>query len=138
MRSVRDAPLRGGDWIIDARYGVVDIAMPGWLRHLIGFHGAGDRVQFDRDANVATWLKRGPVHPVVGRGLEIPRRGEASLIYNRRVTATFSFCTFQQIAGCGAPWTGTARPDDSDRVRNTSVTRPLSEAVQQLTITSAS
>jgi len=46
----------------------------GWVRNLIGYHGARDLVQFDDLKSVPSWLERGLARPAVQRGFEIPRR----------------------------------------------------------------
>ncbi|MGA9422228.1 MAG: glutathione S-transferase, partial [Rhodanobacteraceae bacterium] len=62
-------------WIIGDEYTIADIATIGWVRNLITFYEARDLVDYDRLANVPTWLDRALARPAVTRGLEIPKRG---------------------------------------------------------------
>jgi GST-like protein len=55
-------------------YSIADIAMLGWMRHLVGFYGAGELVGYANLTRVPAWLERGLARPAVGRGLAIPTR----------------------------------------------------------------
>lgn len=71
LLGVMDQALAGRDWFLGDSYSIADISMLGMVRNLIGFYGAGDLVEFDRFANVKTWLERGLVRPAVQRGLAV-------------------------------------------------------------------
>jgi GST-like protein len=55
-------------------YSIADIALLGWVRHLVGFYGAGALVGYERLNHVPGWLERGLARPAVARGLGIPGR----------------------------------------------------------------
>src|SRR5215469_4339350 len=72
--GVLESRLANRQWIMDDEYSIADIATLGWVRNLIGYHGARDLVAFDELKHVPAWLGRGLARPAVQRGLEIPRR----------------------------------------------------------------
>ena len=55
-------------------YSIADISMLGWVRHLVGFYGAGDLVGYSSLTHVPSWLDRALSRPAVKRGLTIPAR----------------------------------------------------------------
>ena len=55
-------------------YSIADIALLGWVRHFIGFYGAGELVEYGGLMNVPSWLDRNLARPAVQRGLAIPTR----------------------------------------------------------------
>src|SRR5262245_22252916 len=74
LLGVLDARLRDGPWMMREDYSMADVSMLGWVRNLIGFYGARDRVDFDARSYIPGWLERGLARPAVQRGLSIPQR----------------------------------------------------------------
>lgn len=72
--NVLESRLSGRSWVMGEEYSIADIAMLGWVRHLVGFYGAGELVGYSKMKNVASWLDRGLSRPAVERGLVIPSR----------------------------------------------------------------
>jgi GST-like protein len=74
LLGVLETRLDGRKWIMGDDYSIADIAMLGWMRHLVGFYGAGELVGYANLTRVPAWLERGLARPAVGRGLAIPAR----------------------------------------------------------------
>jgi len=74
LLGVMDARLEGRDWFVGNAYSIVDIALLGWIRNIIGLFDAADLVDFAGKGNVAAWLERGLARPAVQRGLNMPPR----------------------------------------------------------------
>jgi GST-like protein len=72
--GVLETRLDGRSWIMGEQYSIADIALLGWVRHLVGFYGAGELVDYATLKRVPAWLERGLARPAVGRGLLIPSR----------------------------------------------------------------
>jgi GST-like protein len=75
LLGVLEARLEGRSWIMGEAYSIADIALIGWVRHLVGFYAAGDLVGYPRLRHVPGWLERGLARPAVGRGLAVPAAG---------------------------------------------------------------
>jgi GST-like protein len=76
LLGVMEDRLNGRSWIMGQEYSIADIALLGWVRHLVGFYGAGELVGYTRLINVPSWLERCLARPAVRRGLAIPARPE--------------------------------------------------------------
>lgn len=76
LLEVMDRQLKGRDWIMGDAFTIVDIAMIGPVRNLIGYYGARELVQFDTLEHVPAWLERGLARPAVQRGIRIPAKPE--------------------------------------------------------------
>ena len=74
LLGILESRLEERSWIMGEEYPLVDIAMLGWVRNLIGFYGARDLVAFDSLSRAPVWLQRGLARPAVQRGLTIPVR----------------------------------------------------------------
>jgi GST-like protein len=74
LLGVLETRLSGRGWLMGDEYTIADIATLGWVRNLVGFYGAGERVEYDKLELVPKWLERGLARPAVQRGLEIPKR----------------------------------------------------------------
>jgi GST-like protein len=74
LLGVLEARLDGRTWIMGDDYSIADIALFGWVRHLVGFYAAGALVDYACLNHVPAWLQRGLARPAVGRGLVIPAR----------------------------------------------------------------
>lgn len=74
LLDVLETRLQGRVWIMGDAYSIADIAMLGWVRHMVGFYGAGALVGYGRLRHVPGWLERGLARPAVERGLTIPAR----------------------------------------------------------------
>ncbi len=74
LLSVVETRLDGRSWIVGNEYSIADIALLGWVRHLVGFYGAGELVGYAGLTNVRSWLDRVLARPAVQRGLTIPAR----------------------------------------------------------------
>ena len=55
-------------------YSMVDIALLGWVRNLIGFYEAREITDYDALTHVPAWLDRCLARPAVQRGVTIPAR----------------------------------------------------------------
>ena len=75
LLGVLDDRLEGRNWLMGDDYTIADIVTLGWVDNLITFYEARALVDYDRFANVASWLERGLARPAVQRGLKIPGRG---------------------------------------------------------------
>jgi GST-like protein len=75
LLGVLETRLDGRQWIMDDDYSIADISLLGWVRNLVGFYGAGERVDYASLKHVPAWLDRALARPAVQRGLEIPKRG---------------------------------------------------------------
>jgi GST-like protein len=74
LLGVLETRLDGRSWIMGEEYSIADISLLGWVRHLVGFYGAGELVGYPVLKRVPAWLQRGLARPAVGRGLAIPAR----------------------------------------------------------------
>jgi GSH-dependent disulfide-bond oxidoreductase len=74
LLEVMDAHLAGREWIMGGDFTIVDIAMIGPVRNLIGYYGARELVAFDMLKNVPAWLERSLARPAVQRGVKIPAK----------------------------------------------------------------
>jgi GST-like protein len=74
LLGVLDRRLQGRDWTLGADYSIADIAIFPWVRNLVGFYEAGERVGFHDFAEVARVLAAFVQRPAVVRGLDIPPR----------------------------------------------------------------
>ncbi len=72
LLAVLDQRMQGRQWIMGDDYSIADIAIWPWVRALVGFYGAGDRVGFDDFRNLPQVLKDFEARPAVARGLTIP------------------------------------------------------------------
>ena len=72
LLALLEARLESRTWIMGEDYSMVDIAMLGWVRNLVGFYGAGDLVGYDALKAVPAWLDRWLGRPAVQRGLQVP------------------------------------------------------------------
>jgi GST-like protein len=72
--AIMEARLSARTWLMGDEYSMVDIAMIGMVRNLIGYYGARDLVGFDTLAHLPAWLDRALARPAVQRGLTIPAR----------------------------------------------------------------
>jgi GST-like protein len=74
LLNVLETRLDGGTWIMGDAYSIADIALLGWVRHLVGFYAAGELVGYGNLKSVPAWLERTLKRPAVERGLSIPAR----------------------------------------------------------------
>ena len=74
LLGVLEQRLAGRAWIMGDDYTIADIAIFPWVRNLVGFYEAGERVGFGDFPNVKRVLEAFVARPAVQRGLEIPRR----------------------------------------------------------------
>jgi GST-like protein len=74
LLAVLDARLALGEWIMDDLYTIADMAILPWVRNLIGFYQAADRVGITDYPHVMRALNAFSARPAVARGLTIPRR----------------------------------------------------------------
>lgn len=63
-------------WIMGDAYTIADIAIFPWVRNLVGFYGAGDLVGIGDYPHVTRAVDAFVARPAVGRGFEIPKRGD--------------------------------------------------------------
>jgi GST-like protein len=61
-------------YMMGEQYGMVDIALLGWVRNLIGFYEAREITDYDSLKHVPAWLDRCLERPAVQRGVNIPAR----------------------------------------------------------------
>ena len=78
LLAVLDQRLAQREWIMGDDYSIADIATFPWVRSLIGFYEAGDLVGIADFAHVTRALRTFVARPAVVRGLDIPKRPEAS------------------------------------------------------------
>jgi GST-like protein len=74
LLGVLDQRLSGRAWIMGDDYTIADIAAFPWVRHLIGFYGAGGLVGIAEFTNVTRALDAFLARPAVARGIGIPGR----------------------------------------------------------------
>ena len=72
LLGVLERRLAGRRWMLGDEYSVVDIAMLGWVRNLVGFYEAADLVGWSAFKEVQRWLAAALERPAVRRGLTIP------------------------------------------------------------------
>jgi len=72
LLGVLETRLTGRRWMMGDEFTIVDIAILGWVRNLIGFYGAGDLVGWSAFEEVPRWLEMALARPAVQRGLTIP------------------------------------------------------------------
>ena len=76
LLGVLDDRLATREYMMGDAYGMVDIALLGWVRNLIGFYEAREITDFDSLKHVPAWLDRCLARPAVQRGVNIPARPE--------------------------------------------------------------
>jgi GST-like protein len=74
LLTVLETRLDRHSWIMGDEYSIADISLLGWVRHLVGFYGAGELVGYANLKSVPSWLERVRARPAVERGLSIPAR----------------------------------------------------------------
>ena len=74
LLGVLDDRLATREYMMGDEYGMVDIALLGWVRNLIGFYEAREITDFDSLKHVPAWLDRCLARPAVQRGVNIPAR----------------------------------------------------------------
>ena len=74
LLGVLDDRLATRAYMMGDDYGMVDIALLGWVRNLIGFYEAREITDFDSLKHVPAWLDRCLARPAVQRGVNIPAR----------------------------------------------------------------
>jgi GST-like protein len=74
LLNVLETRLAERSWIMGEEYSIADISLLGWVRHMVGFYGAGELVGYTNLKNVPLWLERVLARPAVERGLSIPVR----------------------------------------------------------------
>ena len=77
LLGVLEARLAGRRWMMGDDYTIVDIALLGWVRNLVGFYDAGDLVGWNTFEEVPRWLETALARPAVQRGLGIPATAAA-------------------------------------------------------------
>jgi GST-like protein len=76
LLGVLNDRLATREYMMGDAYGMVDIALLGWVRNLIGFYEAREITDFDSLKHVPAWLDRCLARPAVQRGVNIPARPE--------------------------------------------------------------
>ncbi|MBA2935994.1 glutathione S-transferase N-terminal domain-containing protein [Sphingomonas sp. CGMCC 1.13654] len=74
LLGVLDDRLSSRAYMMGEEYGMVDIALLGWVRNLIGFYEAREITDYDALKHVPGWLDRCVARPAVQRGVTIPAR----------------------------------------------------------------
>ncbi|PXA87510.1 glutathione S-transferase [Nostoc sp. 3335mG] len=74
LLGVLDDRLASRAYMMGDDYGMVDIALLGWVRNLIGFYEAREIADYDSLKHVPAWLDRCLERPAVQRGVTIPAR----------------------------------------------------------------
>ena len=74
LLGVLEGQLKQHAWLAGAEYTIADIAVFPWVRNLIGFYEAGERVGIGDFPQVVRALDVFVARPAVARGLEIPAR----------------------------------------------------------------
>jgi len=77
LLGVLETRLAGRRWMMGDEFTIVDIAILGWVRNLVGFYGAGDLVGWSAFKEVQRWLDAALARPAVQRGLTIPATAAA-------------------------------------------------------------
>ena len=72
LLGVLEKHLEGKAWIMGDDYSIADVATFPWIRNLIGFYEAGERVGFQNFPNVQRVLNAFLARPAVVSGLNIP------------------------------------------------------------------
>ncbi len=75
LLGVLETRLATRTWIMGDDYTIADIAVFPWVRCLIEFYGAGERVEIQKFPHAIRALKAFVERPAVARGLTIPKRG---------------------------------------------------------------
>jgi GST-like protein len=75
LLGVLEARLATRAYMMGAEYSMVDVALLGWVRNLIGFYEAREITDYDTLTHVPAWLDRCLERPAVQRGVTIPARG---------------------------------------------------------------
>ena len=65
--------LAGRTWVMGEAYSIADIAIFPWVRNLIGFYGAGELVEIERQPQVQRVLAAFLERPAVQAGLLVPK-----------------------------------------------------------------
>ena len=71
LLGVLETRLAGRRWMMGDEFTIVDIALIGWVRNLIGYYGASDLVGWSTFEEVPRWLEAALARPAVQRGLNI-------------------------------------------------------------------
>jgi GSH-dependent disulfide-bond oxidoreductase len=74
LLGVLDDRLATRAYMMGEDYSMVDIALLGWVRNLIGFYEAREITEYDALEHVPDWLGRCLERPAVQRGVTIPAR----------------------------------------------------------------
>jgi GSH-dependent disulfide-bond oxidoreductase len=74
LLGVLDDRLATRAYMMGEDFGMVDIALLGWVRNLIGFYEAREITEYDALKHVPAWLDRCLERPAVQRGVTIPAR----------------------------------------------------------------
>jgi GSH-dependent disulfide-bond oxidoreductase len=74
LLGVLDDRLATRAYMMGEDYSMVDIALLGWVRNLIGFYEAREITEYDSLKHVPAWLDRCLERPAVQRGVTIPAR----------------------------------------------------------------
>jgi len=74
LLGVLEARLATRAYMMGEAYSMVDIALLGWVRNLIGFYEAREITDYDALTHVPAWLDRCLARPAVQRGVNIPAR----------------------------------------------------------------
>jgi GSH-dependent disulfide-bond oxidoreductase len=74
LLGVLDDRLATRAYMMGEAYGMVDVALLGWVRNLIGFYEAREITDYDSLKHVPAWLDRCLERPAVQRGVTIPAR----------------------------------------------------------------
>ena len=77
LLGVLETRLAGRCWVLGDEYSIVDIAMLGWVRNLVGFYDAAELVGWSAFKEVQRWLEAALERPAVRRGLNIPAAAAA-------------------------------------------------------------
>lgn len=72
LLAVLEEQLKQHAWVAGGEYTIADIAIFPWVRNLIGFYEAGDRVGMADFPHVIRALEAFMARPAVRRGIEIP------------------------------------------------------------------
>ena len=73
LLAVLEGRLAGRSWIMGDEYTIADIAVFPWVRNLIGFYGAGELVEIERQPQVQRVLAAFLERPAVQAGLLVPK-----------------------------------------------------------------
>jgi GST-like protein len=74
LLAVLDTRFAQGEWIMDDRYTIADMAILPWVRNLIGFYEAADLVGITDYPHLIRALNTFKARPAAARGLSVPGR----------------------------------------------------------------